>query len=216
VLAGLAVIAILATRELTPLHGVLLLTSLLIYTLYAYSRERSAETTEALSPARLGEAATRVERAQSLGFGILLVIAGLGLLVLGGSLMVDSAVAIARAYAVPEAIIGLTLIAAGTSLPEVATSAIAAFRKQGDVAIGNVLGSTTFNALGILGATGLFGPLAVPAEISLADAAIAAGAPLLLMAAAVVSGRIGRLSGALMFGLYIAYVLLLAHRIGAI
>jgi cation:H+ antiporter len=89
---------------------------------------------------------------------VLLVIAGLVLLVVGADWLVDSAVAFAQALGVSDLVIGLTIVAAGTSLPEVATSVIATLRGERDIAVGNVVGSNTFNILGCLGASGLIAP----------------------------------------------------------
>lgn len=87
---------------------------------------------------------------------------GLGLLVLGSRLLVDSAVALARGWGASEAVIGLTIVAAGTSLPELATSVVAARKKQPDIAVGNVVGSNIYNLLGIAGVSGLLAPLEGP------------------------------------------------------
>jgi cation:H+ antiporter len=89
---------------------------------------------------------------------VLFIILGLAMLVGGGSLVVDNAVAIAKYYGLSEKLIGLTILAAGTSLPELATSAVAAYRKNTDIAIGNVVGSNIFNIFFILGVTGILRP----------------------------------------------------------
>ena len=88
-----------------------------------------------------------------------LVVGGLLMLVGGGKLVVDNAIAIAQEFGLSERLIGLTILAAGTSLPELATSAVAAYRKNADIAIGNVIGSNIFNLLFILGTTGLINPI---------------------------------------------------------
>jgi cation:H+ antiporter len=88
-----------------------------------------------------------------------MVALGLAMLVGGGTLVVDNAVAIANRYGLSEKLIGLTILAAGTSLPELATSAVAAYRKNTDIAIGNVVGSNIFNLFFILGITGLLNPM---------------------------------------------------------
>lgn len=90
---------------------------------------------------------------------IILMIVGLGLLVLGANLFVQSAVAIAKIFNVSDAIIGLTIVAIGTSLPELITSIVASIKKESDIAIGNVVGSNVFNILGILGITALIIPI---------------------------------------------------------
>jgi cation:H+ antiporter len=90
---------------------------------------------------------------------ILLIIGGLAGLVFGGKLVVDNAVKIARYFEMSEKLIGLTIIAAGTSLPELATSAVAAFRKKADIAVGNIVGSNIFNILLVLGVSSLVSPI---------------------------------------------------------
>jgi cation:H+ antiporter len=87
---------------------------------------------------------------------------GLGLLALGSRLLVDNAVALARAWGVSEAVIGLTIVAAGTSMPELATSVVAALKKQPDIAVGNVVGSNIYNLLGVVGISGVLAPLSAP------------------------------------------------------
>jgi len=94
----------------------------------------------------------------SVWVSVLFIVLGLALLIGGGSLVVDNAVAIARHYGLSEKLIGLTILAAGTSLPELATSAVAAYRKNTDIAIGNVVGSCIFNIFLILGITGMIRP----------------------------------------------------------
>jgi cation:H+ antiporter len=88
-----------------------------------------------------------------------LAVIGLAMLIGGGTLVVDNAVAIANHYGLSEKLIGLTILAAGTSLPELATSAVAAYRKNTDIAIGNVIGSNIFNIFFILGITGVINPI---------------------------------------------------------
>jgi cation:H+ antiporter len=88
-----------------------------------------------------------------------MILLGLGLLIGGGKLVVDNAIAIAQNYGLSERLIGLTILAAGTSLPELATSAVAAYRKNTDIAIGNVVGSNIFNIFFILGLTGMVTPI---------------------------------------------------------
>ncbi len=93
---------------------------------------------------------------------LVLVAAGLGLLVLGADWLVGSAVAFARAFGVSDLVIGLTVVAVGTSMPEIATSLIAAMRGQRDIAVGNVVGSNVFNICAVLGVTGLIAPGGLP------------------------------------------------------
>lgn len=132
---------------------------------------------------------------------VTLTLLGLGLLMYGSHLFVEGAVTIARNFGWSEKLIGLTIVAIGTSLPELATSVAAVIKGENDVAIGNVVGSSVFNVLGILGATGLMGGVFVP-ELSLVDLGI-----LLLVTIAVfplvkTGGRISRLEAA---GLLLTY-----------
>lgn len=137
----------------------------------------------------------------------LLVLGGLGVLVLGSRLLVASAVAIAQALGVSELVIGLTIVAAGTSLPEVATSVIASLRGERDIAVGNVVGSNVFNLLGVLGLAGLVSPLGV----GVADQALRFDLPVMLAVALAClpiffTGReIARWEGGLFLAYYIAY-----------
>ncbi len=95
----------------------------------------------------------------SLGLSVLMIAAGLAMLIGGGELVVDNAISIAQKFGVSERIIGLTILAAGTSLPELAASSVAAYRGNTDIAVGNVIGSNIFNILFILGITGLVSPI---------------------------------------------------------
>jgi cation:H+ antiporter len=217
IVAGLALIAIvIVSPRLEIWHGVALVAGLLAYTLYAFLEERRGESTIARAHAEIGAAAVTVAQRRSIPISLGLVAIGLALLVGGGTLLVDGAVAIARQLGMSEAVIGLTIVAIGTSLPEVATSIVAALKRQVDVAVGNVLGSNTFNLLGILGTTGLLGPVAIPPDIGLLDIGLAAAVPLLILAPALLFGRIGRFVGLAMVLGYAGYVWLLIERSGAL
>ncbi|MDF1601610.1 calcium/sodium antiporter [Mesorhizobium sp. YIM 152430] len=141
--------------------------------------------------------------------GLVTAIAGLAIVVGGGYLLVNGAVAIARSYGISETVIGLTIVAVGTSMPELVTSLVAAFRKQADVAFGNIIGSNIYNILGIGGVTVLIAPSEVPAEIANFDNYIMIGASLLVLVLAYTGRRIARWEGALLLAGYIAYIALL-------
>lgn len=138
---------------------------------------------------------------------IVKVIGGLALLIFGGRLFVDNASSIARSWGVSEAIIGLTIVAIGTSLPELATSVVAAVKRQPDLAIGNVVGSCIFNILFILGASATITPL-VPAGIQLMDYMMMLVAVFLLFIFSNVMGRamISRKEGVALLIVYVAYM----------
>ena len=142
---------------------------------------------------------------RGLAVDILMVIGGLALLVFGARFLVDGAVIIARTYGWSEALIGLTIVALGTSLPELATSLLAAVKKESDIAVGNIVGSNIFNLVGILGITAIVHPLQA-AGISAVDLAVMAGFSLLLWPMAYYQQRITRPEGAMLLLGYIAYV----------
>ena len=142
---------------------------------------------------------------RGLAIDILMVIGGLALLVFGARFLVDGAVIIARTYGWSEALIGLTIVAIGTSLPELATSLLAAIKKESDIAVGNIVGSNIFNLVGILGVTAIVHPLQA-AGISAVDLAVMAGFSLALWPMAYYQQRITRPEGALLLLGYIAFV----------
>ena len=137
---------------------------------------------------------------------ILLFAGGLALVVGGGTVLVDAAIEIAGALGVADEVIGLTIVAVGTSLPELITSAIAAFRKEGDIALGNVLGSNIYNILFIGGVTGVAAPAAVPPSILGFDLWLVLAASAVAMLFAWTGGRLSRREGAVLVLGYGGYV----------
>lgn len=135
-----------------------------------------------------------------------LVVIGLLALLVGARLLIDGAVAIARDFGLSEAFIGLTIVAVGTSLPELATSLVAALRRQSDIAIGNVVGSNIFNILGILGVTAIIAPIPVAARFLAFDLPVMLVASLLLAGLLLFRWSLGRPVGLLMLVAYAAYV----------
>jgi cation:H+ antiporter len=132
---------------------------------------------------------------------------GLLLLIFGADFLVTGAVNIARRFAVPESVIGLTIVAIGTSLPELATSLTAALKRHSDVALGNVVGSNIFNILGILGITALVSPVGVDPGIASLDAPLMAIVTLGLLATLCLRHSITKRMGCAMVALYAAYTL---------
>lgn len=158
-LAVVILLAVLAlSGEVSRLMGAGLVAMLVVYTVFNIVEARkqaSAEVKQEYSegvPPPTG----------SLGKDLVLIAGGLGLLVVGSNLLVSSSTTIARAFNLSEAVIGLTIVAAGTSMPELATSVVAALRRQSDIAVGNVIGSNTFNVLGVIGGASLTSPLIAP------------------------------------------------------
>ncbi len=138
-----------------------------------------------------------------------MTLGGLVVLVIGARLLVDSSVIIAESFGISEAVIGLTIVAVGTSLPELATSVIAAMRKQTEIAVGNVVGSCIFNIFGILGITAIVSPIPVDVRFAMVDMPWAAGAAIALTLLAVFLGGLPRLAGAALLLGYGAYIALI-------
>lgn len=136
---------------------------------------------------------------------LLLILGGLGLLVLGSHWLVGGAVQLARSWGMSEALIGLTIIAAGTSLPELATSVVAALRRASDIAIGNIVGSNIYNVLGILGTSALIVPLHAPGLLWL-DLAIMLGLSLVLLPIIIWGRDVNRWEGAFLLASYGGYL----------
>ncbi|MCH7672156.1 MAG: calcium/sodium antiporter [Proteobacteria bacterium] len=153
--ASLLLWILLLDNSLDFFDGMILTTALLAFLVYNF-RQASAETQDQDIPIAAPDFSLI---ARGIPFDIVLVIVGMALLVYGSNIFVSNAVTIARAVGVSEAVIGLTLVAIGTSMPELATCSIAAFRKQTDIALGNIIGSNLFNILGILGITSLIAPI---------------------------------------------------------
>jgi len=188
-------------------EGVLLGGLLVVYTaLLIWQSRRETQATRDEYAAEGHVAAARGSRA-GLASQLGLILAGLVLLVFGSRLLVEAATTIARSFGVSELVIGLTIVAAGTSLPEVAASVTAAIRGQRDIAVGNVVGSNTFNILGVLGVSAWISPQALPVAPSM----LAFDLPVMLAVAIAClpvffTGRtIARWEGGVFLAYYVAY-----------
>jgi cation:H+ antiporter len=189
---------------------------LALYVRYAWRQERAGapgghtaafDRAEAYEGAHDAAAAPlHGAKAGSILAPVLIALGGLALVVLGGNLLVTGAIGMARAFGISETVIGLTIVAVGTSMPEFVTSVIAALRRQADVALGNVLGSNIYNILGIGGLTALIAPVTVPPEIVRFDNHVMLGVSILLLVFAATGLRIGRREGCVMLAGYAAYV----------
>ena len=214
--AALAMMAASFTLGLDRFVATMLLVCLVLYIWRAYQQEKlapvgqpvdhsaaydRAAASEGLDPALKPDAAPD----QSLGYSLLLFVIGLALIVGGCTLLVDGAVAIASAMGVSEEVIGLTIVAFGTSAPELVTSVIAALRKQSDIALGNVLGSNIYNLLFIGGVTGLAAPSEIPEKIANFDLPLATLASFIVMVFAFTGGRLSRREGGILLAAYLVY-----------
>jgi cation:H+ antiporter len=157
-------------NQLSRLDSLVLLGFFAGFLFYIYRTMRSTTDLEEGTPIKLYSTPVSV--------GLFLL--GLGMLIGGGELVVDNAIEIARHYHMSEKLIGLTVLAAGTSLPELATSCVAAYRKNTDIAIGNVVGSNIFNIFLILGVTGMVNPIPYNTALNF-DLYVLFGSTVLLM-----------------------------------
>jgi cation:H+ antiporter len=137
---------------------------------------------------------------------VMLCIVGMIMLVSGADLLVEGASAVARSFAISEAVIGLTLVAVGTSLPELAAMIAAALKRHDDVIVGNIIGSTLFNILSILGITALIAPLAVAQQIIVVDIPISVMITVVIGAGLVILSRLPRFFGVIMLAAYVIYL----------
>lgn len=197
------------TLPLDRLVGAAFVAGLVGYLVHAWRQEQAAADghTAAFEKAEAFEGThPNLHAAGAIWTALLLALGGLVLVVLGGRLLVEGAVGIARSFGISETVIGLTIVAVGTSMPEFVTSIVAAVRRQSDVAIGNILGSNIYNILGILGVTALIAPTQIPPEIARFDSLVMLAVSVLLFAFAWTGLRIGRREGGALLAGYVLYV----------
>lgn len=190
--------------------GALLFAGIITYILFLIrqsKREKNAEVKAEFET----EYGKKPDGKGRMGVYLIMIVAGLAMLVVGSNWLVNGAVALARMLGVDEVLIGLTIIAAGTSLPEIATSVTASARGQRDIAVGNIIGSNIFNLLAVLGLTALVSPNGVPVpadmlrfEMPIMIAVTAVCIPIFFIGMSVSRGE-----GATLFGFYIAFTIFL-------
>jgi cation:H+ antiporter len=191
-LATAAIWVMLLDGTVTRLDGALLFAGLVVFLAVAFLTGKSEPEEDEELPAQW--------KAWAMTLG------GLVVLVIGARLLVDSATTIARTYGISEAVIGLTIVAVGTSLPELATSVIAALRKQTEIAVGNIVGSNIFNIFGILGITALVTPIPAEARFAAIDMPWVAATAVGLTVLAVVLNGLPRIAGVALLAAYGGYV----------
>ena len=201
--ASLLLVGVALVGSLGRIAGVAFIGLLIGYTVYTYIAERGGGASARMHEA---EAAEVAPKKMALPLGLLLTVGGIVGVVSGASLLVGASVGIARAAGLSETVIGLTLVAIGTSLPELVTSVMAAVRRHGDVAFGNVVGSNIFNILGIGGITAVVSPIEVPAQIAVLDIWVMLAAAVALVIFAVTNWRVSRTEGVIFLALYVAYL----------
>ena len=200
--ATIAFMALCFLGPLTWTHGLLLLGLLAAVTIDQFRQTRSQQGPSLGQPDEIESIEASMS---SVRLSLLMMFAVVGL-PLGAILLVDGAVNIAGRLGISESAVGLTMVAVGTSLPELATTAIAATRRRADVAIGNVIGSNIFNLLAIIGVSSLLGTLPVELSFLKFDLWIMLAASLALAPFVLAGRRISRTTGTVLLLLYVVYV----------
>ncbi|WP_299432787.1 sodium:calcium antiporter, partial [uncultured Meiothermus sp.] len=193
-------------NDVNRLEGLFLVALLLAYVVFLF---RSSQGESAAVQSEYEEEYGDDSRSRAGWRTYLGVLVGLALLGVGARLLVMGAVDLARGFGVSELVIGLTIVAAGTSLPEVAASVIAALRRHPDIALGNIVGSNIFNILSILGITALIQPIGLPWETIQRDMLVMLAASVILWPFLFTGSRLGRREGAVFLVAYLAYVVYL-------
>lgn len=196
---SILLIILLLDGEVGFIDGLIFVLGIIVYTIvniYMARKEKSLEVKQEFEEGLKSKLGVPVS--------IIFVVIGLGLLIVGANFFVQSAVAIAKLFNISDAIIGLTIVAIGTSLPELITSIVASYKKESDIAIGNVVGSNIFNILGILGITALIVPIS-STGISNLDLIIMVLTAILLVPISKSGMRISRIEGLFLVAGYIAY-----------
>lgn len=212
-LGGSAVLAtgavLLGVIGLVP--GIILLAALVGYIWWAYKSESASHDAEAVRHEHEAEDRPVPPDTGPVVLGGM-IIAGLAAAIFGASWLVDGAIVLASAAGVSQSVIGLTVVAVGTSLPELIACIVAVLRKHEDVALGNIVGSNIYNLCGILGLTAMIHPIAAPPEIAAFDIWAMLGVTLLLILQLRSGWRLSRIEGAVLVALYAAYTAFLALR----
>jgi cation:H+ antiporter len=184
-------------------HGAIMLACLAGYLLYCYMDDRRAGAEAGLHAQEAGEfESVKGTKTKAWTYTVL----GLVAVLLGARLLVTSAVDIAQAMGVSEAVIGITMVALGTSMPELATTVVAAIRRHNDVALGNIIGSNIFNTLGVLGTVAVVKPLAIPPEVLSVDLWVMAAVTLVFVLAVIMLRSLGRPLAVTFFVVYVTYI----------
>lgn len=190
------------------LDGAVLFVGIIAYTIFVIRQSRKEQNTQVIAEydREFGETSPGKT---PLPINVVLILGGLVLLVTGSQLLVKGAVQIAQYMGVSELIIGLTIVAAGTSLPEVATSVIASIRGERDIAVGNVIGSNLFNLMAVLGISGVVAPAGVPVPASALafDIPVMVGVAVVCLPVFFTAYAISRGEGAMLLFFFVAYTL---------
>lgn len=194
---------------ISRIEGAVLFAGVFLYTWDAYAASRRGKQValvEVLDDEEIEEELAKAHTPRWWLRHALMVVVGILGLTIGAELLVRSSVSIATALGVSEVVIGLTMVALGTSLPELATAISAARKKHTELLVGNVIGSNVFNTLCVVGATSLVRPITVPGEMVRIDAVVMLGVSLLAWAMVLTRKHMGRIEGAILLAVYLGYV----------
>ena len=193
--------------KISRVDGTIFLIGIILYTTFLLIQSRKEHNPEVTEEYEREYGGSTARSPQQIAINIGFVVLGLGLLVLGSKFLVDSSIAIARSFGVSELVIGLTLVAAGTSLPELATSVVASIRGERDIAVGNVIGSNIFNILAVLGGSSLFSAdgLTVSASALRFDIPVMIAVAVICLPVFITGQLIARWEGLLFLSYYVAY-----------
>lgn len=184
-------------------NGIILFSLLIFYTVHAIYDARKQHVDEQW----VEDVEEETEAiALTLPSAALYCVFGLALLILGSDALVGGAVSLARIYGLSEAVIGVTIVAIGTSAPEFFASVMAAYRRHADIALGNVVGSNIFNVSSVIGSAAIVSPLPVAGQFLRMDFPVMAGVTMLFFVAMLARKRIGRIEGATMLAGFAAYI----------
>lgn len=212
--AALLFTALAVSGTIEQWQGGLMVALLVLYTLYAFRQER--QKGRANDPGDLAEDLEQeFEKVpRSLGLALLSVAGGVAAVVTGAKLLIGAATVTARYFGVGEEVIGLTIVAVGTSLPELATAVVAAFRRHSDVAVGNIMGAGVYNLFMIMGLVGVVTPIPVPAQILAFDLWLMIAVTGMLLAFLLLRGGMTRPVGALFLAGFVAYTAVQYYGVG--
>lgn len=202
-IASLIFVGLLYNDLFSRWEGLLFVIALVIYVTFMVRSSRRKHAVQGSAPALAKMPLWR---------SLLMLVIGIGVLGLGADWFVEGAVGLAATFGVSDRVIGLTVVAVGTSLPELVTSLMAALRKQPDISLGNLVGSNIFNLLGILGVTAVVRPIVVDSGEFLLDLVMMLGLALILLPLMRLGPRLGRWQGALLFTAYVTYLILVLQK----
>jgi len=196
VVSSVMLVVMMWFETLDMITGVIFLLTLAGYIIWSFQSSDDDCDNEAISA-----------KTYSTGMAFVLLAVGIATLTGGAALLVDGVIGVARRFGISEAIIGLTVVAVGSSLPELATAIISSIQKQSEMVLGNIIGSSIFNVLAILGVTALIQPIPVSPQMMAFDVWVMIAATLLLTLLIVMGIKIGRRIGSLMVIGYLSYVI---------